>query len=182
MSNLMRTYRYSFILSALSIVATTLIASSQSIGTENTLVLESPDNQPNATLSDVAWIAGHWEAEALGGIAEEIWSEPHGDSIMGMFRLIQDGKVRFFELLAITEEDESLVLRLKHFNPDMTGWEEKNERMEFPLVKITEHEINFSGLTMRRIDENTMHIFVMSKQGETLRELFFDYKRKDLTH
>jgi hypothetical protein len=151
---------------------------SQSKGTDNTLILDEGSLSPPAALSDVAWIAGHWGADALGGICEEIWSEPRGDSMMGMFRLIRDDKVQFFEILAITEENESLMLRLKHFNPDLIGWEEKDEIMEFPLVQSTHDEIYFSGLTMRKIDDDTMHIYLISKQGDTIRELFFDYRRR----
>jgi len=28
------------------------------------------------TLENIKWISGNWKAEALGGIAEENWSEP----------------------------------------------------------------------------------------------------------
>ncbi len=44
-------------------------------------------NSPEATLEDVSWIAGHWKGEAFGGIAEEIWSPPLGDSMMFVFKL-----------------------------------------------------------------------------------------------
>jgi hypothetical protein len=26
------------------------------------------------------------------------------------------------------------MIRLKHFNPDMAGWEEKNQTVDFPFV------------------------------------------------
>ena len=44
----------------------------------NTLQYNENEGSPEATLKDVAWIAGHWKGEAFGGITEEIWSPPLG--------------------------------------------------------------------------------------------------------
>jgi hypothetical protein len=77
-----------------------------------------------ATLSDFAWLAGHWTGPGLAGAAEETWTGPAGGSMLGMYRLVREGKVVFYEILTLTEKDGSVVLRLKHFNPDLTGWEE----------------------------------------------------------
>ena len=70
-------------------------------------------------------MAGHWQGEMFGGMAEEVWNPPSGNSMMGMYKLIKDGKTVFYEFFSIIEESNSLILKLKHFNPDMTGWEEK---------------------------------------------------------
>lgn len=86
--------------------------------TERTFRLKPATASPPATLADMAWLAGHWTGEALGGQSEEIWSEPAAGSMMGMYRLIRDWKPVFYELLTIVEEHGSLKLRLKHFNPD----------------------------------------------------------------
>jgi len=93
--------------------------------------------RPSATVGDVAWIAGHWRGEAFGGIAEELWSAPEGGSMMGAYRMIRDGKVVFYELQTITEENSSLVFKLKHFNADLSGWEGKEAAasITFPLSR-----------------------------------------------
>ena len=74
---------------------------------------------PPATIEDVSWIAGAWESEALGGFVEEVWSNPRAGTMMGMFRATRENDIRFYELLAIAEEGGSLILRIKHFNPDL---------------------------------------------------------------
>jgi hypothetical protein len=55
--------------------------------------------------------------------------------MMGMFRWIKDGKVWMFELITITAADDGIVLRLKHFDRRLTGWEEKDEALTYPLVR-----------------------------------------------
>ncbi len=62
---------------------------------------------------------------------------------MGMFRWIHEGRVRFYEFITIEREGIELVLRIKHFNPGLLGWEEKNTSTEFVLVQISEHEAVF---------------------------------------
>jgi len=55
---------------------------------------------------------------------------------MGMFRWIRQEKVHFFELLTIEEESGSLVMRIKHFNPGLKGWEEKDDCVTLDLVAL----------------------------------------------
>ena len=93
-----------------------------SIQGENTLKL-SGTSRPKATIEDIAWLAGHWKGNALGGVSEEIWSPPQAKSMMGSYRLIKnDTLVVFYEIVTITEDGQSLTLKLKHFNTDLTGW------------------------------------------------------------
>jgi hypothetical protein len=56
--------------------------------------------------------------------------------MVGHFRLVKDGKPVFYELLTLLEVEGSVEMRLKHFNADMTGWEEKADYLTFKLTKI----------------------------------------------
>lgn len=148
----------------------------QNRNTANTLKLDEKATSPPATLADVAWIAGQRRAEAWGGIAEEVWSPPLGNSMVGMFRLVKDGKVAFYELMTIVLERNSLALKIKHFNPDLSGWEEKSVAQTFPLVKLTPNEAFFVGQTFRRAEDGALRVFVTTEQkdgatGET--EFYF---------
>ena len=42
----------------------------------------------------------------------------------------------FYEICTIVEENNSLVLKLKHLNRDLTGSEEKDEVRAFPLAPL----------------------------------------------
>ena len=60
--------------------------------------------------------------------------------------------------------NRSLVMKLKHFNSDMTGWEERNVSLNFPLVKLSPKEVFFDGLTYRKDEDGSLQIFLSLKQ------------------
>jgi hypothetical protein len=99
--------------------------------------------------------------------------------MMGMYRLIRDGRPVFYELLTIVEENGSLMLRLKHFNANLTGWEEKLKTIDFPLVAKTEGAVHFEGMSFhpKGNDALTVYLAIHQKDG-TVREEAFSYKRR----
>jgi hypothetical protein len=150
----------------------------QTQATANTFRLDALDNMPKATLSDVAWIAGWWEGTGIDASAEEVWSEADGGAMMGMFRLIEEGETVFYELMTIAETGGSLTLVLKHFNDDLTGWEEHDEVVEFPLVRVSDDEAVFDGLTYRRSGNDRLKVFVLAAGDDgSLEEMEFTYQR-----
>jgi hypothetical protein len=132
---------------------------------------------PPATLKDVEWIAGHWRGEAFGGITEEIWSPPLGGSMMCSFKLVTDNKVSFYEMVAMSEEAGSLIIRLKHFHGSMKGWEEKDKTIDFPLVKIEGNRAYFDGMTFERVNPDELHVYVMIGMEGEAKEVLFKYLR-----
>lgn len=152
----------------------------QSTRTDNTLALDNPSNMPLAVIEDVGWLAGHWRTAAFGGHAEEIWSPPFGDSMMGMFKIVRDGSSTLYELFTLVEENGSLVIKLKHFNADLTGWEQADEFVAFPLVRLEPDAVYFAGLTYRRVDESTLRAYLALSQEGELSETVFHYDRVQL--
>ncbi len=150
---------------------------SQSKLSDNTLTLNENSSSPQANLKSVVWLEGHWRGEAFGGIAEEIWSPPLCGSMMCAFKLVVDKKVKFYELVTIVEESGSLILRLKHFHGDLKGWEEKNETVDFPLVKVEESRVYFDGFTIERISDNEINMYVMIGDDDKIEEIKFNYKK-----
>ncbi len=150
----------------------------QAENTANTLKLGPDAKSPRAKIENLAWIAGDWQGEALGGKFEESWNTPSGDSMLGMFKLVNDGKTTFSEHMSILTKDDSLVLRLKHFDGQLRGWEDKDQTVDFPLVKLTDNEAYFSGLTMRKTGKDTLSIFVATKGADgAVKELEFHARR-----
>lgn len=130
-------------------------------------------------LENCAWIAGNWKGEAFGGITEENWSEPSGGSMMATFKLINDGKVSFYEIEIIREVENTLVLQLKHFDNDLKGWETKNETVDFPLKEITVNRVVFEGMTFEKVSDNEMNVFVDIKTDSGEVEIVkFNYKKE----
>jgi len=145
--------------------------------TEHTLKLEPGDRSAPATLAKAAFLEGTWAGEGLGGKVEEIWSSAHGGAMMGMMRTVKDGKPGFYEFFLLREEEGTLVLRLKHFNPDLTGWEEKDKHASFRFIKAESGRLYFDGLTYERTGDNLRVWVVMKKKDGSHSELEFNYKR-----
>ncbi len=146
--------------------------------TPRTLALDEKAARPKATIENVAWIAGHWQGQGLGGIVEEVWSPPLGRTMMGMAKVVKQDAVVFYEILTIVEESGSVTLNLKHFHPNLAGWEEKDKVLSFPLVKLTPNELSFEGMTFHKLDANTLVVFLAIRHRDgTIREEEFRYRR-----
>lgn len=102
-----------------------------------------------ATIADAAFIAGNWSASKpspRGGteLTQEVWSAPAGNNMMGMFRWVNPaGKAIVFEMLTITEENGTLVLRLRHQSAAGVAWEEKDKPATFTLAERTATRLHF---------------------------------------
>ena len=127
----------------------------------NTLKLKESATRPIAKISDMSWYVGRWVGEGFGGELEENFGPAMGNSMIGSFRMIQKGQPIFYEFVAIVEEDNTLAYKVKHFNPDLTGWETKDKYVSFPLVKMGEQIAWFDGMTIKRVaDELTIYLVV----------------------
>jgi hypothetical protein len=145
--------------------------------TERTLKLSAGEKSPAANLDDARWLEGRWLGEAFGGTTEELWTGPAAGSLAGLFRLHNDGKVVFYELMVISEEIGSLVFRLKHFNADLTGWEEKNEVQSFPLVKKQESALLFEGMSLHHDGDRLIVYLAVEHAGKPVEEIKFVYRK-----
>lgn len=133
---------------------------------------------PPARVADLAWLTGAWEGEGPFGLAREHWSPPTGDQMIGHFVQTGGDGVRFSEIVSIAETEGSLELRLKHFNADLTGWEEKDEVVRFPLVAVENGAWYFDGLTIRRDGPDGLVGAVVAGTADgPPRELVFRYRR-----
>jgi hypothetical protein len=140
---------------------------------------------PRARLDQVEWLVGRWRGEGIGGApALENWDPPQGRTMLGTFvQLDEEGEIRFTELMYLREVEGSLELALKHFNPDLTSWEEKEEVERFALVAIEPCAAFFEGLTVRCADPDMPGegLVVAVRAGVAddgaARELVFRYAR-----
>ena len=129
--------RIGFVLTAfLTLTLTPTLAALAAAQTANTVPAPADKPGPPAALKDVAWLTGDWVGTGLGGVSEETWSVPAAGAMIGTYRLVVDGKASFYEFMNLIEDDGSLLLRLKHFNADMTGWEDKDKFVSFRLARL----------------------------------------------
>ena len=146
------------------------VALGQSQNTQNTLKLDDQSIRPAATIDDVAWMVGSWRGEAFGGTFEEVWTAASSGTMVGMFKLMHNNQPTMYEFELIVEEEGSLIVQLKHFNADLTGWEEKDRYISFPLVKLTEDAAYFEGLTYRRDGPDRLKVYVVVGIGGKVQE------------
>lgn len=116
----------------------------------------------------------------MGGVFKETWHAPNANSMMGMFKLAKDGEVLFYEFLTIVETEDEVVLRLKHFDQNLVGWEEKDKSIEFKLLSINKDEAIFDGIEFKRLGQEAMQITVAISQGEEVHNVEFLCERYSL--
>ena len=97
--------------------------------------------------------------------------------MIGFFKLMDGDDVVFYELLLLVEEQDSLSLKVKHFNADFTAWEDKPDYVTFRFVKSDDDAIHFSGISFYRIDDDTMHAYLVMRSGDEVREEKLVYRR-----
>lgn len=132
------------------------------------------------TLDELSWLVGNWQGPGFGGICEEVWLPASAGSMVGTFKMSVNGVVQFYELMVITVDSTGPTLRLKHFNSDMTGWEEKNEVVNFTFNSAKENELSVGATTYKRITIDSLDIFVDvgNKDGSVRQELISCHRVK----
>jgi hypothetical protein len=136
---------------------------------------------PPANIADAQWLVGDWVGTGIDGAeAAESWLPPSGGTMVGVFvQEKPDGALMFTEHMYLAEEKGSLVLKLKHFNPDLTGWEEKDGMVRFRLLSIEPCAAFFSSLTYRCDGEDGLLVAVrMKSEGDAIEELVFRFQRR----
>ena len=139
---------------------------------------EEGDSKP--TLDELSWLVGHWQGPGFGGICEEVWLPASAGSMVGTFKMSVNGEVQFYELMVITVDSTGPTLKLKHFNSDMTGWEEKDEVINFAFNSAKENELSVGATTYKRITVDSLDIFVDvgNKDGSVRQEIISCHRVK----
>lgn len=126
----------------------------------------------------LSWWNGHWVGTGLGGDCEMTWDPPAGGTITGLFKFMKEGKPVFYEFILLSNDENGTSLKLKHFNPDLSGWEEKEDFIAFEFVSADETSISFEGLSYHKISDCEMEarLKIKSKEG-SIREETFSYRK-----
>ena len=171
------------IVSAIALLASPLAA-------QETRTAPEGHTPPPATLDEVGWLIGQWGGTGIGGApAMESWLPPSGPTMVGTFVQTKTDEagaeaIMFTEHLYLMEEEGTLVLRLKHFNADLTGWEEKDGMLTFRLIAVEDCAAYFRSLTLRCDDaeDGTRGLLAavrMKSKDDKVNELLFRFKRME---
>lgn len=124
-----------------------------------------------APLEALEWLAGDWRDDSGPGLVQEVWTQPHGSNMTGVFRMIAaDGSVRVIELIAISFEDDRYVMRLRHFDQRLTPWAAESEG---PVVLYAES----AGERMIQFtndgEDAAVRSIKIEREGDTVRSTIF---------
>ncbi|MDC0708724.1 DUF6265 family protein [Stigmatella sp. ncwal1] len=130
------------------------------------------------SVRQLGWLSGRWHTTAGTTYLEETWSAPEGDSMLGMFRAVKDGTAGFYELMAIEQDSDGIVLRMLHFGPKFTPHEGDGDLMRYVLVETDETQYAiFETPTedrvrriVYRLQGRTLHISLLSREGAVLEQ------------
>jgi hypothetical protein len=145
---------------------------------QQTRVLAPGAKSPAARVTDLSWLVGEWTGEGFGAALHETYSAPVGGQMPGHFYVATDGKPTMYEFVMIAEVGDSIEYRVRHFNPDMTAWEDKANFIRFPLVATDKDAWYFDGLTIRRTGPDSAdHVVrIKGKDGKEF-EAVLKYRR-----
>lgn len=118
-------------------------------------------------VEDLAWMAGRWTGTMGDAPLEEQWSVPAGGTMMGMFRWMKkNGTTSMYEFLTIEPSPQGPVYYMRHFNPGLIAWEEKDAPLRCPLTASGPREATFAcdgeatKLTFKRTSETSMTVLL----------------------
>ncbi|RIH82784.1 hypothetical protein Mterra_02530 [Calidithermus terrae] len=148
-----------------------------------------PTQAQQASLEALSWLTGAWRGHKGLDEIDEYWSYPAHGLMMGMFRWVREEKPWFTEHVTITQEPEGLILRIKHFNPGLVGWEEKEESVKFCAVELEPARAVFYRLNpdkpdlwmlYEHLEPGTLHSYFAQEGKEVAPEDKFVYRRFSL--
>jgi len=86
----------------------------------------------NASIEELAWLAGTWQCEIWDGIFEEHWLAPNGGTMQGAGRHVHKGKTAFMEFMSIEPHAGVLTMYILVGSPSHGH----NPAVSFGLTKI----------------------------------------------
>lgn len=129
-------------------------------------------------IASLGWLSGQWFGAALGGDVEEVWLQPAAGTMAGVYRLVKEGRVVFYEIMTLGDSNGRTVMRLKHFHANLEGWEERADVVEFPLLKLDDRRAHFDGMTVVRDgDSLRIHLLIEDRMKSVSRIEVFRYQR-----
>ncbi|MBN3583593.1 hypothetical protein JYB64_14435 [Algoriphagus aestuarii] len=141
--------------------------------------LEEGQKPGKGSIKELDWLVGYWTGTGLGGECDETWMPEVDGNMVGTFRFWSEGKLVFTEFMNLVQEGETFYLKLKHFNPDLSGWEEKEKWTTFRLVETADNTIWFHGFTMKRVGDELLLWLELEENGEKT-TMEFSYSKQKL--
>lgn len=145
--------------------------------TEHTFQLSEGESHPDVPVEALAWLSGRWTGTGLGEGFEASWNPPSAGSMVGTFKLFNEGGIEFYELLVLSRVDGVLSLKVKHFSDEFVAWEEKDKFVDFRIVRVDKDAAHFGGISFYRRGADEMDVYIVFRNDAGYREVKLDYQR-----
>ena len=136
------------------------------------------------SLSDISFITGHWKAKTNDRTIEGHWFAPDGNNMTGVFRMMKNGQVAMYEILAYEQGEQGLVSLVKHFNPGLIALEEKEVSDRYLFVEASKGRAVFEradGMLRILYEQKSPNEFVIARgtmqQGKWVFKNLFEFSR-----
>lgn len=112
------------------------------------LLLLANSSGKTASLDDLEFMTGMWQQASSDTVIEEWWMASQGKTKVAAFRWAQGDKIVAIELVIISEEDDGIYLRFKHYSADYMPWE-KGEPNVYRLQSTDSSQAVFANTAPR---------------------------------
>lgn len=133
-----------------------------SIGQE-VMFADSTCKSVSMKINKMGWLEGNWKSKGKKISIQESWTRNGAHSMMCVASIYESNSIILFEICTITEENGSLILRIRHFDAGLQAWEEKDKPLEKQLIKAAKNRIYFDGYTFEKTGKDQMTLFIQSK-------------------
>ncbi len=82
-------------------------------------------------LSSIKWLIGHWKTHSENEELEEYWHSVMADAMVGWFRWKRSEVIFLYEFMLFQQVEKGIILKIKHFDGNLVGWEEKDAWVEY---------------------------------------------------
>jgi hypothetical protein len=97
---------------------------------------------------DLNWMAGQWSGAVWGGRMEEHWTTQEGGSLLGMNRVVKDGKTVHKEFIWIEVSEAGTTLNVQVFRDPV-------ETVPYKLIRVEKNLAIFSNPQHARLTTMT---------------------------
>lgn len=148
------------------------------LASSTTLQAEEADPELERVFSHLEFLEGAWTGNGFGGVTDEVWLPPSGGQMLGLFRLVGGTMPRFSEILTIGRFDGRIELRLKHFDGQLHGWEDKDDVVSFPFESSEPGKVTFRGLEFQKDGDDALRIELQLRNAERTWTEVFEFRRR----
>lgn len=125
-----------------------------------------------ASIDDVRWLEGYWMGKMPEGPVEQYFLPPAASQMPSFVRSLNDKGIIFYEIATFVERGGTIFIRLRHFTPDLVGWEDRSGAIERPLLAIEGGNLFFDRASFIRTGEDTYTVYFLNmedgKERDTL--------------